>query len=181
MHSGPPRRVALQRGTVTLRSRCRSAITVARKPPTWRCTSRMCESRSVYTRGFQGRSRPRGWPSVSASTVFRSSASHCLTTSTPTTWRDKPMKDLATLTDAHHPDDRFPGGESVHDAAARFAQGFRSLQPAPRARCWRSVTNCRSASRSTLRQVPWTWSDPSTRSRTQLPTCSSAHRSKVPR
>jgi len=37
------------------------------------------------------------------------------------------MKDLATLTDAHHPDDRFPGGESVHDAAARFAQGFRSF------------------------------------------------------
>jgi broad specificity phosphatase PhoE len=39
----------------------------------------------------------------------------------------QPMKALAAWTDAHGPDDPFPGGESVHDAATRFAQGFRSL------------------------------------------------------
>ncbi len=39
----------------------------------------------------------------------------------------QPMNEFAAWTDAHGPDDPFPGGESLHDAATRFAQGFRGL------------------------------------------------------
>jgi broad specificity phosphatase PhoE len=43
----------------------------------------------------------------------------------------RPMTDSAAWTDAHGPGDPFPGGESLHDAAVRFAQGFRNLASRP--------------------------------------------------
>jgi len=39
----------------------------------------------------------------------------------------RPMTELGAWVEAHGPDDAFPGGESLHDAARRFAKGLRSL------------------------------------------------------
>ena len=43
----------------------------------------------------------------------------------------RPMTELGAWIEAHGPDDAFPGGESVHDAARRFARGLRSLAARP--------------------------------------------------
>lgn len=43
----------------------------------------------------------------------------------------RPMRELGAWTQAHGPDDPIPGGESLHDAARRFAKGFRRLAVRP--------------------------------------------------
>lgn len=43
----------------------------------------------------------------------------------------RPMRELGAWIQAHGPDDPYPGGESLHDAARRFAQGFRRLAVRP--------------------------------------------------
>ena len=43
----------------------------------------------------------------------------------------RPMKELGAWIQAHGPDDPYPGGESLHDAARRFAKGFRRLAARP--------------------------------------------------
>ncbi|MGI8863934.1 MAG: histidine phosphatase family protein [Solirubrobacteraceae bacterium] len=44
----------------------------------------------------------------------------------------RPIGDFSTWTAAHGPDAPFPGGgESVHDAATRFARGYRALAARP--------------------------------------------------
>jgi broad specificity phosphatase PhoE len=43
----------------------------------------------------------------------------------------RPMTDFSAWTHAHGPGDPFPGGESLRDAAVRFAQGFRNLASRP--------------------------------------------------
>jgi broad specificity phosphatase PhoE len=43
----------------------------------------------------------------------------------------QPMRELGAWIEAHGPDDAFPGGESLHDAARRFAEGLRSLAARP--------------------------------------------------
>ena len=39
----------------------------------------------------------------------------------------RPMTELGAWIKAHSPDDAIPGGESLHDAARRFAKGLRNL------------------------------------------------------
>jgi broad specificity phosphatase PhoE len=43
----------------------------------------------------------------------------------------QPMRELGAWIEAHGPDDAFPRGESMHDAARRFASGLRSLAAGP--------------------------------------------------
>jgi broad specificity phosphatase PhoE len=43
----------------------------------------------------------------------------------------QPMRELGAWIEAHGPDDAFPGGESLHDAARRFAKGLRSVAARP--------------------------------------------------
>jgi broad specificity phosphatase PhoE len=43
----------------------------------------------------------------------------------------RPMTELGALIEAHGPEAAFPGGESLHDAARRFAKGFRNLAARP--------------------------------------------------
>jgi broad specificity phosphatase PhoE len=43
----------------------------------------------------------------------------------------QPMREFGAWIEAHGPDAAFPGGESLHDAARRFAKGFRSLAARP--------------------------------------------------
>jgi broad specificity phosphatase PhoE len=43
----------------------------------------------------------------------------------------QPMRELGAWIEAHGPDAAFPGGESLHDAARRFAKGLRSLAARP--------------------------------------------------
>jgi broad specificity phosphatase PhoE len=43
----------------------------------------------------------------------------------------RPMTELGAWIEAHGPDGAFPGGESLHDAARRFARGLRSLAARP--------------------------------------------------
>jgi len=47
------------------------------------------------------------------------------------TLEGQPMTELGAWIEAHGPDDAFPGGESLHDAARRFARGLRSLAARP--------------------------------------------------
>ena len=43
----------------------------------------------------------------------------------------RPMREFGAWIQAHGPDDPYPGGESLHDAARRFAKGFRRLAVRP--------------------------------------------------
>ena len=43
----------------------------------------------------------------------------------------QPVRELGAWIQAHGPDDPYPGGESLHDAARRFAKGLRRLATRP--------------------------------------------------
>src|ERR1700736_6202276 len=43
----------------------------------------------------------------------------------------QPMRELGAWIQGHGPDDPYPGGESLHDAARRFAKGLRRLAARP--------------------------------------------------
>jgi broad specificity phosphatase PhoE len=43
----------------------------------------------------------------------------------------RPMTELGAWIEAHGPEDAFPGGESLHDAARRFAKGLHRLAARP--------------------------------------------------
>src|ERR1019366_7015125 len=77
----------------------------------------------------------------------------------------QPMRELGAWIEAHGPDDPYPGGKSLHDAArAGSPRAYAAWQPVPNGSCSPYATNCRSASRSTPRRVPRTSTNPSIRS-----------------